>query len=180
MKKLLILLAVICSLSASAQVSKITLQASGLTCSMCSNSINKALKTLPFVKSISPDIKSSSFEITVKPGTAISFDEIKKKVEGAGFSLASMKAIVNFDGQKMVNDAHITTGGMTFHFLNVKDRVLSGNETIQILDKGFVPSKTFAKNAAYTKMACYKTGVAGSCCAKEGLSAGTRIYHVTI
>ncbi len=180
MKTLLSAFIIFLSLSASAQVSKVTLQASGLTCSMCNNAISKALKTLPFAQSISSDIGNASFDISVKPGSKVSFDDIKKKVEGAGFSVASMKAVVHFDDQKIVNDGHINAGGMTFHFLNVKDQLLNGDKTIQILDKGFVSAKAFAKNAVYTKMECYKTGVAGSCCAKEGLVTGTRIYHVTI
>ena len=168
------------SVTASAQVSKVTLQASGLTCSMCNNAISKALKTLPFAQTVSSDISNASFDISVKPGSKVSFDDIKKKVEGAGFSVASMKAVVHFEDQKIVNDGHINSGGMVFHFLNVKDQLLNGDKTIQILDKGFVSAKTFTKNAAYTKRDCYKTGVAGSCCAKEGLATGTRIYHVTI
>ena len=48
---------------------------------MCSNAINKALLTLPVIKSVEPDIKSSSFKISLNPGVAFSFDDMKKKVE---------------------------------------------------------------------------------------------------
>jgi len=180
MKKIFLILTIFTALSASAQVSKITLQASGLTCSMCNNAISKALKTLPYAESVKADIKNASFDIIVKPGSTPSFDEIKKKVEGAGFSVASMKVTMKFNNASIQNNEHINADGFTFHFLNVKDQLLNGEQTIQILDKGFVPQKTFAKNAVYTKMECYKTGVAGSCCTKGGLAAGTRIYHVTI
>ena len=180
MKTLFSVLIIFLSISVSAQVSQVTLQASGLTCSMCNNAISKALKTLPFAQSVTSDISSASFDISVKPGSKVNFDDIKKKVEGAGFSVSSMKAVVHFDDQKIVNDGHINAGGMAFHFLNVKDQTLNGDKTLQVLDKGFVSAKTFAKNAVYTKMECYKTGVAGSCCAKDNLAAGTRIYHVTI
>jgi len=180
MKKLILILIAFSTLSASAQVSKITLQASGLTCSMCNNAISKALKTLPYAESVKTDIKNASFDIIVKPGSKPSFDEIKRKVEGAGFSVASMKVTMKFDNTSVQNNEHVNADGFTFHFLNVKDQLLNGEQTIQILDKGFVSAKTFAKNAVYTKMDCYKTGVAGTCCTKAGLSAGTRIYHVTI
>ena len=40
MKKILLLAALAVSLVANAQVNKVSLQASGLTCSMCSNAIN--------------------------------------------------------------------------------------------------------------------------------------------
>lgn len=180
MKKILLALAVFISVTASAQVTKVTLQASGLTCSMCSNSINKALKTLPYAESVYSNIKTSSFDINIKPGAKVNFDEIKEKVEEAGFFVANMKAVVQFSNTAIAEDQHIEVDGLTLHFLNVKDQTLNGAKSIQIVDKGYVSAKAFKKNEIYTKMDCYKTGVAGSCCSKGGLKTGTRIYHVTI
>jgi len=39
-----------------AQISSATLQASGLTCAMCTKAINKSLEQLNFVESVKPDI----------------------------------------------------------------------------------------------------------------------------
>jgi hypothetical protein len=57
---------------------------------------------------------------------------------------------------------------------------LNGEKTITMVDKDFVTAKEFRKYSAATKMKCILTGKAASCCEKEGLPAGTRIYHVTI
>ncbi len=165
---------------AQAQVTKVNLQASGLTCSMCSNAINKSLKSLDFVEKVMSNISTSTFEITLKPGASFTFDDLKKKVEDAGFFVANMNADVNFSNIKVEKDQHINYAGMTFHFLNGKGQVLNGAKTIQVIDKGYVTSKAFKKNQSLTSMECYKTGVAGKCCAKEGLSSESRIYHVTI
>jgi 3,4-dihydroxy-2-butanone 4-phosphate synthase len=54
-------------LNSSAQVKEITLQASGLTCSMCSKSIYKSLLAVSFVQDVQSDIKNSAFIITLKP-----------------------------------------------------------------------------------------------------------------
>jgi copper chaperone CopZ len=181
MKIVFLAITLLCSFASRAQINKVTLQASGLTCSMCSNSINKALKSVPYVDKVMANIKTSSFDITFKPGAAVNFDQLKKKVEDAGFFVAKFTANVNFDKQRIVNDDHITFNDLTLHFLNVKDQELSGDKTIQVLDKGYVSAKDFKKNAVYTKMTCYKTGVTGTCCTKTGAAAsGTRIYHVTI
>ena len=180
MKNIFFAIAIVCSFSASAQITKVTLQASGLTCSMCSNSINKALKTLPYVDKVMANIQTSSFDITFKPDATVNFDDLKKKVEDAGFFVAKLTANVNFKDQAIENDGHTKIGGLTLHFLKVKDQTLNGVKTIQVLDKGYVSAKDFKKNEAFTKMDCYKTGVAGSCCAKQGLASGSRIYHVTI
>jgi len=61
------------------------MQASGLTCSMCSNAINKSVKSIDFVEKVMANIQTSTFEITFKPGSTIDFDLLKKKVEDAGF-----------------------------------------------------------------------------------------------
>ena len=73
MKTVLFIIVCIISVTLTAQVSKVSLQASGLTCSMCSNSINKSLKTIDFVQNVNPNIQTSTFEITFKQGSAIDF-----------------------------------------------------------------------------------------------------------
>src|SRR3954452_18880745 len=97
MKTIFLFVALALSLATRAQVTKVSLQASGLTCSMCSNSINKALKKLDFVDKIYADIKTYTFEITFKPNSNVDFDMIKKKVEGAGFSVSGFIVTMNFD-----------------------------------------------------------------------------------
>ena len=163
-----------------AQVTKVTLQASGLTCSMCSNAINKSLKTIDYVDKVMANIKSSSFDISFKPNAKINFDQLKKKVEDAGFSVANMKAVVTFDNVTVAKDEHVAYNGLTLHFLNANGQVLNGEKTIQVVDKGYVSAKDFKKNQLFTKMDCYKTGVAGTCCTKAGTASGARIFHVTI
>ena len=157
-------------MSSQAQIKSVTIQASGLTCSMCSNSIFKALKTLGFVDKVEANIKNSSFNITFKKDTQIDFDKLKAKVEDAGFSVAKFTVIMNVEKLTISNDTHVNVGNDVFHFLNVKDKVLSGDQAIRILDKGFVSAKEFKKNSSLTKMACYKSG-------EEN---GKRIFHVTI
>ncbi|CAN5888881.1 hypothetical protein BH11BAC4_BH11BAC4_03050 [soil metagenome] len=179
-KKIFSILFLFVAMHTQAQVKKVTLQASGLTCSMCSNAINKALKTIDYVDKVMANIQTSSFDITFKPGAKVNFDDLKMKVEGAGFTVANLAAVVDFQNAAVANDDHINIGGMVFHFLNVKDQVLSGTKTVRVLDKGFVSAKDYKKNSRYTSMECYKTGTAGNCCVKAGLTAGTRIYHVTI
>jgi copper chaperone CopZ len=170
MKNLIIIILVLFSYGANAQVKAVTIQASGLTCSMCSNSIFKALKTLDFVEKVDANIKTSSFEISFKPNAVVDFDKLKGKVEDAGFFVANFTVIYHFDALAISNDKHVTIGNSVFHFLNVKDGVLSGDKKIRLLDKGFVSAKEYKKNSNLTKMACYKTG-------EEN---GKRIFHVTI
>ncbi len=170
MKNLIIIILVFFSHTVQAQVKAVTIQASGLTCSMCSNSIFKALQTLDFVDKVDANIKTSSFEISFRPNADINFDKLKDKVEDAGFFVANFTVTCNFDKLDVSNDKHINVGNSVFHFLNVNDVVLSGEKKIRLLDKGFVSGKEFKKNSKLTKMACYNSGNEDE----------KRIFHVTI
>ena len=180
MKNIILIAALLCTYATDAQVTNVSIQASGLTCSMCSNAINKSLRSLDFVQDVNANIKTSTFLISFKPGSAVDFDKIKKKVEDAGFFVADFTATIHFDKVPVVNDGHVTLLGDTFHFINIKDQTLDGDKTIRLLDKGFVTAKVYKTNNKYTQLQCYKTGVAGACCAKDGLKEGTRIFQATI
>lgn len=170
MKKISLIIAVFLSMGSFAQLRSVNLQASGLTCSMCSNAINKALRSLDFVDKVEANIKNSSFDISFKPGARADFDQMKKKVEDAGFAVARFTATVHFDHIAVSNDEHMTIDNTAFHFLNVTDQTLNGDKTIRVLDKGFVTAREYKRNSGYTKLECYKTGVEG----------GKRVFHVTI
>src|SRR3954467_4871350 len=116
MKTILLFVALALSMATSAQVTKVSLQASGLTCSMCSNSINKALKTLDFVDEVDANIKTYTFEVTFKANSKVDFDKIKMKVEKAGFSVSSFVATMHFNNLQVNNNQPVTIGDKTFLF----------------------------------------------------------------
>lgn len=180
MKFLFSLLLSAITLTSQSQINKVTIQASGLTCSMCSNSINKSLKTIPYVATVYSNIKSSSFDVTFKPGAEVNFDDFKKKVEDAGFSIAGLSAEVNFQNAKLNKDAHIKLGKLNLHVVKAIDQEIAGARTIKLLDKGFVTDKEYKRNASLTSMECYKSGKAANCCKDHGIEKGSRIYHVSI
>ena len=163
-----------------AQVKKVSIQASGLTCSMCSNAIYKALQSVDFVEKVDANIKNSTFEITFKPNADVDFDKLKNKVEDAGFFVAGFWATVHFDNVKIRNDSPVETIGKNLMFLHVADQELDGDKTIKFLDRGYISSKEYKKSSALTTKECYKTGVADATCIESGISKGSRIYHVTI
>jgi len=181
MKKLLLILMVAgITVQAQAQFTKASLQATGLTCAMCSNAINKALQAVPFVESVKSDIKNSAFSIVFKAGEQVEIDALKMAVEDAGFSVGSLAVTGQFSETKIEKDQHIKIGNENFHFLNGGSQVLKGEQTIHVVDKNFVSEKLFKKYSATTKMSCMQTGKSAGCCEKDGIPAGERIYHVTI
>ena len=179
MKKLLsIFLLSIVYMAANAQVQEGSVQASGLTCAMCSNAVNKALEALPFVESVETDLNASAFAMKFKKDAEVSFDAIKNAVEDAGFSVAGLKIKASFQPVQIEKDAHIQLGKLNLHFLDVPKQELKGAQWVNVVDKNFVTAKEYKKFSKSTAMACYETGVMESCC-KNG-EAKQRIYHVTL
>jgi copper chaperone CopZ len=181
MKKLLLIVAaVVISCSAFAHFTKATLQASGLTCSMCSKAVKVALEKVSFVQEVKVNIKAQEYTITFKENSDPDFDALKKAVEDAGFSVASLKVTGTFSDVSVEKDKHIQLDGKNFHFVNAASKLLSGEQTFTIVDKDFVSAKDFKKYSAATKLECIKTGKAGSCCEKDGIHTEERVYHVII
>lgn len=163
-----------------AQFKKATLQASGLTCSMCSKAVKAALEEVSYVQAVVVDLKSQEYSIAFKENADADFDALKKAVEDAGFSVASLKVTGNFSEITVQKDQHITIDRKNFHFMNGNNQVLNGEKTFTIVDKDFLSAKDFKKQSAASKMECVQTGKAANCCSKEGFSADARVYHVKI
>jgi copper chaperone CopZ len=174
---MVLLLAGITSL---AQFTKATLQATGLTCAMCSYAINKALQKVSFVESVKSNIKNSSFDIVFKKETPVEIDALKGAVEDAGFSVGKFEITGSFVDVKISKDQHVKIGDANFHFLNAGDKVLNGEATLTVIDKDFVTEKEFKKYSKGIKAPCFQTGKAASCCIKDGIAPNAHIYHVTL
>lgn len=158
---------------------KASLQASGLTCSMCSRAVKEALEEVAFVDKVQVDIKNQQYNISFKEGAAVDLDALAKAVDDAGFGVASLKLAVSLDQVVVKKDQHLQVGDHLFHFLNAKGQKLEGTTNLTLVDKSFVSAKEFKKYSAATSMECVKTGKAGSCCAATS-SGATRVYHVII
>ncbi len=120
--------------SANAQISKVEIRATGLTCSMCSNAINKQLKSLPEVVTVETDLNTNTFTVILKEGNALSPKIFKEKVEKAGFFIGSL--LVTLKPETITNMPYIQVNKVSNANVEVQ---------IQILDKGYVTEKEFKK-----------------------------------
>lgn len=170
MKKILTILAVLFVLNSQGQIKNANLQASGLTCAMCSKAVYKALSDVAFVEKVKADIENSSYDIIFKTDSKVDFDALSKAVVNAGFSVAKLKVTTTFKDVKVQNDAHVTMSDQSFHFLNVTPQTLTGTKTVTLVDKNFVSSKDYKKYSKLTSIQCYESGMMN----------GQRVYHVTM
>lgn len=142
---LLASIVILVSTKANAQISKAEIRATGLTCSMCSNAINKQLKSLPEVVNVETDLNTNTFTVTLKGGNTLSPKVFKDKVEKAGF----------FVGTLVVTAEPGTTAGANYIKINTNDSKTSEIK-FQVLDKGFVTDKEFKKlSKTYKNTATY-------------------------
>ncbi|HEX2533576.1 MAG TPA: heavy-metal-associated domain-containing protein, partial [Chitinophagaceae bacterium] len=138
--------------SAQAQINGATLQASGLTCSMCSKAVKNALEKVPFVEKVLVDIKNQQYKLTFRSGTPLDFDGLSKAVEDAGFSVAALSVTATLPVQTLAKDQHVQIGNQYFHFLNGSGQALNGATTFTLVDKSFVLPKEYKKWSSRSKM----------------------------
>ena len=137
MKKVHIIIASIIlmfSLKSNAQIIKAEIRATGLTCSMCSNAINKQLKSMPEVAYVETDLNTNTFTVTLNEGYNLSPKSFKDKVENAGFFIGSL--IITAKPETITQSIYIL----------VSDKPDNMNEIqFQVVDKGYVTEKEFKK-----------------------------------
>lgn len=161
----------------SSQLCKATLQAGGLTCSMCSKAVNNALEGVAFVEKLTVDIESQQYNVIFREGAAVNLDDLKNAVEDAGFSVVKLMVTAKVPLDKILKDDHIRIGGSYFHFLSA-GQLKEGGLSFTVVDKDFVPAKEHKKYGRLSKMECVKKGKTAPCC--TGIAEHTRLYHVII
>jgi len=162
------------------QISKASLQASGLTCALCAKSIYTNLTSLGFVESVDTDLETSSFLIVFKPGAKLDIDAIRKKVEDAGFSVSKLLLTVDQGGLAIGHDRKIKIGDNVFHFIDVKTQSTSSSFEMRVIDQKFLSAKEFKKKTAGSKISCYKYSKSTPCVMPEGIGGAVGIFHVTL
>ncbi len=122
------------SIKSNAQIVKAEIRATGLTCSMCSNAINKQLKSMPEVINVETDLNTNTFTVTLKEGNGLSPKVFKEKVEKAGFFIGSL--VVTAKPETIAKNTYIL----------VNDKKSNASEVqFQVVDKGYVTEKEFKK-----------------------------------
>lgn len=156
------------------QISKAELQVNGLTCSMCSRATETSLKSLGFIETVSPDLNRNVFVLTFKADKKVDLDEIRDKVQDAGFSIGDLSATINFKNTQVDAAGFAELDGAVFQFINAKSKTLDGPVIARIMDKDFITSSAFKKQAAELKSETYLKG--------KGIVQGkeTRIFHLSI
>ena len=122
------------SIKSNAQIVKAEIRATGLTCSMCSNAINKQLNSMEEVVAVETDLNTNTFTVTLKEGNDLSPKVFKEKVEKAGFFIGSL--LLTAKPETITKSSYILVNDKKSNALEIQ---------FQVVDKGYVTEKEFKK-----------------------------------
>ena len=145
MKKIFLLLICCWTISANAQVQKVNLQASGLTCAMCSKAIYKAVSAISFVDTVFVNIEASTYDIRFNKDATPQFDQIAKAVVDAGFSVANLTVVADFNKQAVDKNGSFTLDGINYKLMGTPPTTLQGSKKLQVIGKQYMLPKDFKK-----------------------------------
>lgn len=154
MKNLFFAIAMLMSIAGYSQIQSASLTASGLTCSMCSKAIYKALSKLSSVQNVDVNIEQSSYTIVFNKDASISPETLKKAVEDAGFAIAKLDLNILMSKTTINNDAKLVLQGVTYRFIRGKGQTVQGAQTITVIDKSYLSAKEWKR---YSKDVAAKT-----------------------
>ncbi len=122
------------SMKSNAQIVKAEIRATGLTCSMCSNAINKQLKSIPEVLNVETDLNTNTFTVILKEDNQLTPKVFKEKVEKAGFFIGSL--VITAKSETITKNPYIL----------INDNSNTASEVqFQVVDKGYVTEKEYKK-----------------------------------
>ncbi|OYX82992.1 MAG: hypothetical protein B7Y83_12980 [Flavobacteriales bacterium 32-34-25] len=133
--------------SSYAQISKAEIIATGLTCSMCSNAINKQLKAMPEVEKVMIDLNNNTFVVNLKANSKITPEALRLNIEKTGFFVGSMILTMDANTVEPKDNSSFKNASGTYVFVGSDEK--SGNEKLRlkVLNSGFVTKKEYKKSA---------------------------------
>ena len=122
-----------------AQIKSAEVLASGLTCSMCSKAIFKALSQLDFVDTVKVNIETSVYQLSFKKESAVKIEGIRDAVYDAGFAIAKLSITADWKDKTAVKDLVFNDLGYQFKWQTKVNKTLSSNQKVVIVNKDIQP-----------------------------------------
>lgn len=147
MKNILLAIAMFTGMASHAQIQSASLTASGLTCSMCSKAIYKALLTIPSIHKVDADIETSSYTIEFNKDADVSPEAIRKAVEGAGFGVARLAITASVPKTTIETGTRLSLQGATYKFIRPDGKTVQGVQTFTVIGKSYLSAAEWKKYA---------------------------------
>jgi copper chaperone CopZ len=112
----------------------------GLTCSMCSRSVEMSIRRLDFVEKVEMSLETTEGRIYFKNDTPINLAELAKAVVNAGFSVRFVKLEWDFSDIPIAADGSFVFQGQTYRWLDYSSNT-PGQVALKLVDDNFLPKK---------------------------------------
>lgn len=123
-----------------AQFDVVEVGINGLTCSMCSYSVENSIRKIQAVDKISMDLNNNIALIHFKRNSTIDFNVLAERVRNSGFSVRHISFTLN--KQVSINQTGVfETGNLAFQCINTSSSELSPGSKLRLVGKEFM-SKT--------------------------------------
>ena len=123
---------------AQGQFKSVEMGIDGLTCSMCSRSVEMSLVKLDFIDRVEMDLNSNRSEVFFHEGMYVSIDKVAQAVIDAGFSVAYLNALFDFKEQPIDTHTCWNYAYETYHFLEVSQPQLKGETVLKFIGTNFL------------------------------------------
>jgi copper chaperone CopZ len=130
---------------AQGQFKSVEMGIDGLTCSMCSRSVEMSLVKLDFIDRVEMDLNSNRSEIFFNEGMYVSIDKVAQAVIDAGFSVAYLNALFDFKEQAIATNTCWNYAYETYQFLDVSQPQLKGEKVLKFIDTNFLSRSELKK-----------------------------------
>jgi len=161
MKKTM-LLGILCfclSFASIGQWTYVEIGVNGLTCSMCTRSVDNALQKLDFIDQVEIDLESTNGRIYFKPNAKPDVDAIRQAVVDAGFSLRFLKVKFQFKTPMALEPEEcFILDGTHYQMINAVE-VETKEAVFQLIGKGFMPKSAYKKWRSKLGKICWREDV---------------------
>lgn len=141
LKHVLLILAFSLPLSVLAGIKWVDIGVNGLTCSMCTRSVEMSVRRLSFVDSVVMSLEKTEGRVYVKQGDPINLKAIAKAVVDAGFSVRFLRVEFVFNDIEVNQDGSFLYQGQQYIWLDYKNGSAKGDVSLKLVDDYFLPHK---------------------------------------
>lgn len=117
----------------------------GLTCSLCTRSVEMSIRRVDFVDTVMMSLETTEGRIYVKPNVPVNLEEISKAVVNAGFSVRFITIKLGLDDVEVNDDGSFAWQSQLFKWIDYQGRSGKNEVVLQLIDDGFLPKKEASK-----------------------------------
>lgn len=138
-----------------AKVLSVKIGVNGLTCPMCTRSVEMEIRKLSFVKEVTMNLEHTEGVITFNENETVNFHRIAKAVVDAGFTVRFLSAEIKVEGQDLTeSDVCHTFDNNLFSLVDQKKAGVGETIQVMFIGKAYQEKQEYQKWKPRVKAGC--------------------------